>query len=256
MSRLHGDVRRSPVLSLALLLSLCAAGCSDGSDEGSPEDSDTMNDGSNAMMDGEGGAGSEMTAGQGGGGNAEGSGAQGGGSGAQGGGNDGAIAFSERGVCGARATGVITAEDFQIKEERYLLSDGGFGPDICVVSFDVTRVGDAPPGCDENAGQQTECLWTHLVRYDNPTVVLDENGVCANSELGMDADAIAAIDGFEVAYGYVFEYQGHNSVLMVYDEQLQRWEPGANAGWDEMTGDFLFDDRRGPCRYAAGTPAP
>jgi hypothetical protein len=88
------------------------------------------------------------------------------------------------------------------------------------------------------------------VQYDNPSVVLDENGVCANSELGMDADAIAALDGRQIAYGYVFEYQGHNSVLMVYNDERQSWEPGGNAGWDETTGDFLFDERRGFCNYA------
>jgi hypothetical protein len=230
---------RPSTVSLTFLLSLCAAACSDDPSAGNTPDDDTTG--------GEDNGGNQMTINEvegddptEPGGDAEGDG----------------MAFSERGVCGARATGVITAEEFQIKEERYLLSDGGFGPDICVVSFDVKRVGDAPPGCDENAGQQTECLWTHLVQYDNPTVVLDENGVCAKSELGMDADAIAAIEGLQMSYGYVFEYQGHNSVLMVYDAERGLWAPGTNAGWDEMTGDFLFDERRGPCRYAGGTPAP
>lgn len=252
MSCLRPNARRSLGSSLALLLSVCAAACSDDSNAGPTGNYDVNGD----TMGGDSGSGGEMTGGEGNASSSMGGGASTGGTGTGGSGTEGGTAFSERGVCGARATGVITVEDFQIEEERYLLSDGGFGPDICTVRFDVTRVGDAPPGCDENAGQQEECLWTHRVQYQNPTVVLDENGVCANSELGMDADAIAAIDGLQVSYGYVFEYQGHNSVLMVYDEELSLWGPGANAGWDEMSGDFLFDDRRGACRYAPGTPAP
>jgi hypothetical protein len=222
--------RRSPGPSLALLLSLCAAACSDDSTPAeAPDNSDSMDDMNDVSMGGTGGGDS------------------------QGDGTD----FSERGVCGARANGVVTVEDFQIKEERYLLGDEGRGSAICVVSFDVTRVGDAPPGCDESArvgGQQDECLWTHLVQYGNPTVAVDEDGVCTNSELEMNADAIAALDGLQVAYGYVFEYIGHNSVLMIYDNEQEIWEPGTNVGWDEMTGDFLFDERRGFCNYAPGAP--
>ena len=66
----------------------------------------------------------------------------------------------------------------------------------------------------------------------------------------MDADAIAALDGQQSAYGYVFEYQGHNSVIMIYNQERQTWEPGGNAGWDEMSGEFFFDERRGFCNYA------
>jgi hypothetical protein len=148
-----------------------------------------------------------------------------------------------------RSEGIVTTEAFDSYEEFYLLSDGGFGEHICVIRFDVTRVGEAPGGCEEFAGQQDECLWTHLVEYNNPSVVNDEGGVCANSELHMDEAAIAAIDGRQVAYGYVFEYQGHNSVLMTYNEDRAVWEAGVNAGWNEETGDFQFDRRDGFCSY-------
>jgi hypothetical protein len=46
---------------------------------------------------------------------------------------------------------------------------------------------------------------THLVEYSNPTVITDVDGVCSNSELGLDQAAIAAIDGSRAAYGFVFE---------------------------------------------------
>jgi hypothetical protein len=99
------------------------------------------------------------------------------------------------------------------------------------------------------AGQQDECLWTHQVEYQNPEVLLDVDGACENSDLEMDAAAIAALEGRQFAYGYVFEYQGHNSVLMTYSEERSAWEPGVNAGWTESTGDFQFDRRDGFCNY-------
>ncbi len=232
----------------ALLLSACTWACSDGSNDDGAESNGSVGGSGSVAMGGSGGValGGSGGVAMGGSGGAGGQTAGGG----QGGGN-GAI-FSEPGVCGVRATGVVTVDDFQVTEQRYLLGNDGFGPDICTISVQVTRAGDAPPGCDENAGQQTECKWTHLVQYDNPTVVLDQNGVCANSELGMDADAIAALDGVQMAFGYVFEFQGHNSVLMTYDDEEGIWKPGINVGWDETSGDFLFDERRGFCNYAPG----
>lgn len=157
--------------------------------------------------------------------------------------------FTETGVCGVRSVGIVTADSFETTEEIFLLGDEGLGDDLCIVRYTVSRVGDAPPGCDENAGQQDACLWTHLVEYSEPEVVLDENGVCENSELGMSQEAIDAIDGTQVAYGYVFEYQGHNSVLMIFDQETETWEAGVNAGWDEESGDFTFDRRDGFCSY-------
>jgi hypothetical protein len=114
--------------------------------------------------------------------------------------------------------------------------------DICVVRFDVARVGDAPGGCED-------CRWTHLVEYSNPTLVTDVDGVCANSELGLSAARIAEIEGSQAAYGYVFEYSGHNSVLLKYDAELDSWDPFGNATWDEETSAFRFDRRDGFCNY-------
>jgi hypothetical protein len=153
------------------------------------------------------------------------------------------------GVCGLRSEGTVTVDDFETYEELYLLGDEGFGEEVCIIRVDVVRVGEAPAGCDEMAGQQDECLWTHQVEYRNPEVVLDEDGACANSDLGMDAAAIAALEGQQLGYGYVFEYQGHNSVLMTYSEERSAWEAGVNAGWTESTGAFQFDRRDGFCDY-------
>ena len=152
-------------------------------------------------------------------------------------------------MCGLRSVGTVTTEDFESYEEFYLAGEEGLGDDVCVVRVDVVRVGDAPPGCDEMAGQQDECLWTHLVEYQNPEILLDEGGACADSDLGLDAAAVAALEGKQIAYGYVFEYQGHNSVLMTYNEETSTWEPGVNVGWTESTGAFEFDRADGFCNY-------
>lgn len=149
----------------------------------------------------------------------------------------------EQGVCGQRGQSpVTTTTSFEGFEELYLIADRGFGEDICVVRFDVVRVGDAPAGCED-------CRWTHLVEYSTPTLVTDVDGVCENSELGLSAARIAEIEGSQAAYGYVFEYSGHNSVLLKYDADLDTWDPFGNATWDEETSAFRFDRRDGFCNY-------
>jgi hypothetical protein len=157
--------------------------------------------------------------------------------------------FREVGVCGQRSEGTVTADSYVADEEFYLIGDEGFGEELCVVRFEVTRVGDAPPGCDESAGRQQECLWAHVVQYENPSVVTDRDGMCADSELALTASAIAEIEAQRVAYGYVFEFQGHNSVLMTYDYERAVWQADVNAGWDEASGAFRFDRRDGFCGY-------
>ena len=133
-------------------------------------------------------------------------------------------------------------------EEFYIIGDEGFGDDICVVRFDVERVGAAPDGCDDPAAD-VDCLWTHEIEYSNPSVMTDENGVCAKSELGLDAAAIAEIDGSRTAYGFVSEFVGHNSVILQYDAAMAKWIANGNATWDDETGAFRFDRRDGICNY-------
>lgn len=175
----------------------------------------------------------------------------GGAAGAQGeGGAAGESGFTRVGVCGQRGEATVdTEETFEGFQEYYIIDDSGLGDDICVVRFDVERAGDAPGGCEMFAGQQDECLWTHLVELKNPMITLDENGVCENSELGLDAAALMEIDGSQVAYGFVSQYAGHNSVLLKYDDSSETWVPNGNATWDPETGAFRFDRRDGFCNY-------
>jgi hypothetical protein len=158
------------------------------------------------------------------------------------GGAGGGSGFAESGVCGARGQSPVSADSFAGYEEFYLIGDRGFGTDICVVRFDVSRVGEAPAGCED-------CVWTHLVEYSNPQILTDVDGVCASSALGMDSARIGEIDGSQAAYGFVYEYSGHVSVLMKYDEATSTWGPNGNATWSEEAGELRFDRRDGICGY-------
>ncbi len=152
--------------------------------------------------------------------------------------------FDAVGVCGERGEATVDESTYDGYVEYYIIGDEGFGLDICIVRFEVSRVGDAPGGCDD-------CLWTHLLEYSNPAVLLDEDGVCARSELGLSLERMAEIAGTQVAVGFVREYAGHNSVLMKYQPETDSWEPNGNASWDDESSASRFDRRNGFCDYAA-----
>ena len=76
------------------------------------------------------------------------------------------------------------------------------------------------------------------------------DGVCASSALGMTSARMSEITSSIVSYGYVFEFSGHNSVLLKYQDAEQTWEPHGNANWDpEADPNFRFDNRTGACGY-------
>jgi hypothetical protein len=189
---------------------------------------------------GAGGSGGRSTAGTGGAGGADGAGDAGGAGDAEAG--SGSTEFSEVGVCGHRGEATVTATEFSGFEEYFLIGEEGFGSDICVVRFDVTRAGDPPDACPD-------CEWSHAVKLENARVVLDTNGVCANSQLGFDAEMIASLEGSEPAYGYVDEYAGHVSVLMKYDEERELWDAFGTATYDPDESTLKFERRNGFCNY-------
>jgi hypothetical protein len=162
----------------------------------------------------------------------------------------GSSKYTEVGVCGRRGMGTVDEDEFSGFEELYIIGEEGFGEDICVVRFEVERVGAAPEGCDDPAGD-VDCLWTHAVEISNPMVMTDENGVCEKSDLALTMAKLAELDGKRASYGFVSEFAGHNSVLMEYDEASKTWDAGANATWEQATGAFRFDSRDGVCMYAA-----
>jgi hypothetical protein len=151
------------------------------------------------------------------------------------------------GVCGERGEGTVDSESLSGFEERYILADEGFGDEVCIVRFELVSVGEAPDGCVDL--EDVPCEWAHEVERRNPEVVLDENGACAGGALGLGEEVLAELDGSRVAYGYVFEYVGHNSVLLVHDPATGTWNPAGNANWDDETGAFRYDRRDGLCDY-------
>ena len=243
-------------LLLAALLAASLVACSDdsgGDDDGSAGGGESGTSGQSAAGSGgragtSGGGASGTTGGTsaaGSGGRAAGTGGTGTGgtdAGAAGGGGG----FTDTGVCGQRGEATVNATEFSGFEEFYIIGEEGFGEDICIVRFDVARVGDAPAGCSD---ADVDCLWTHMVEFSNPSVVLDEGGVCADSELGLDAAAIAEIDGSRASYGFVSEFVGHNSVVMKYDEAMGIWDAYGNGTYDEAAEEFGFDRRDGLCDY-------
>ena len=263
------SVREVRVMVRLLLLAVAIAACSADSGDDSGDDSngaagsggsasqpagsgagDGRAGSGNAGSSGSGNAGSGMGA-SGNAGSAAGSGGKGtagsagmGKAGTGGGGSE----FAEVGVCGLRGMGTVTESEFSGTQELYIISDEGFGKDICVVRFDVKRAGAAPDGCDDPAGD-VDCLWTHMVELSNPMMITDEGGVCADSELGLDAAAIAKLVASRSAYGFVSEFAGHNSVLMKYDDASSKWDADGNASWNAETGAFKFDRRDGICNY-------
>jgi hypothetical protein len=193
--------------------------------------------GSQSGSGGSGGRGASAT----GGSTTGGSGGRGGstGSGGAGGG-----AFTMVGVCGQRGRATANATAYDGYEELFMIGDSGLGVDVCVVRFDVKRVGAAPDGC-------TDCMWTHLVEYSNPSVMTDTNGACANSDLALNATAIAAIVGSRVGLGFAPMFQGaHGSARMKYFDAMMTWDVSGNATWDPTMNDlFRYDNRDGLCNY-------
>ncbi len=151
--------------------------------------------------------------------------------------------YPNQGVCGQRGQATADATSFDGWEERYIIGESGFGTDVCVVRFTLKRVGDAPGGC-------TVCTWTQLLEYSNPSVVTDTDGVCAKSDVALDATAIAKVAGTRVALGFAKQLGGaHGSARMTYNDGTQTWDVTGNATWNETTKAFSFDYRDGLCNY-------
>jgi hypothetical protein len=151
--------------------------------------------------------------------------------------------FTRLGVCAQRGMATATATSYDGYEEFALIGDEGLGDPVCVVRFTVKRAGNAPAGC-------TDCSWTQLLEYTNPMTLTNVEGACANSDLALDAAAIAQINGSRVAIGFAREYQGaHGSARMKYFDAMMKWDVFGNATWDEATSAFRYDYRDGLCGY-------
>jgi hypothetical protein len=171
--------------------------------------------------------------------------------GAGGSGGSSGAGFTKSGICGERVEATVNVtdtfdglQDFQVISEESV-TNGMLDEYVCLIRFQVARIGRAPEGCVDLDG--ATCDWSHLVELKNPVVVTDVNGACANNELRYDATWIAQTDGSEVAYGYISGYEGHGDVVMRYHDG--QWNPYAIGYWFNGTGEFESEHRAGYCRY-------
>jgi hypothetical protein len=164
---------------------------------------------------------------------------------------DAAASWPNVGVCGERGQATADETSYDGSEERYIVGEEGFGNDVCVVRFDVKRVGDAPhaSGCKDPNGPKA-CDWTHLLEYSNPRVLTNTDGVCAKSDTALTAGAIAKIAGTRVEIGFAKQLTGFiASSRLKYSESTGAWELAGLASWGATTKAFSFSDRSGYCNY-------
>jgi hypothetical protein len=204
---------------------------------------------------GEGSGGAKSSGGVGGGsaGGATASGGAGGSTGGSSGTSSDAATWTNVGVCAVHCEATADATSFDGWEDRYIISDSGLGSDTdrpCVVRFDLKRVGPAlhASGCVDTLAKP--CEWTHLVEYSNPQVLVDLDGVCAKSDLGLTPEAVARIVGTRLEVGYLNQYAGaHGSVRMAYFDSKNAWDVAGNATWTASTNVLNYTFRDGFCNY-------
>ena len=200
-------------------------------------------------------AGSGGSAGSGAGGTATGGTTGQGGQGGQGGssgsgaGGTGGGGFVNAGACGERGMGTVTTTDYNGTAEFYIISEAGLGVDVCVVRFDVKRIGAAPAGCvDPTTGGA--CNWSHLVQFTNATVTTNTNGACdaSDSVPQLDSAGIAQINNSSVGRGFS-RIAAHGDSLMKYDASSSKWTVVGRASWNETSGSLGYNILTGACNY-------
>jgi len=210
--------------ALGLLVAIVSSGAACSSGDSSP----TGTGGGGGATGGSGGSGSGGTTGTGG-------------SGGSSGGTSGGLLNA--GQCGERGTATVNATTYNGSLEYFIIGDGGLGADVCVVKFDVARVGAAPAGC-------TGCNWSHLVELSNPTVVTNVNGACdANDGVpAIDAAGRTRLTGSRSARGFSHT-TGHGDALMKYDDAKMTWDGVGRANWDEAASALGYNISTGNCMY-------
>ena len=259
-------------LALSLILSATAFSCSEPADGGGDGGGATGGSATGGTATGGTATGGTATGGTATGGSATGGSATGGsgGSGVTGGSAGAATGGSatggaggsggmqtKRGICDQMAEATVTVDEYEGTEEFFILSqeaveDGRIddpmdADKICSITFDVTRSGTAPAGCEDSEGGP--CEWTHTVTYSNPEVRIGGDGACARSEIGWDQAWVDEMDGSTETYAYIYMFAGHDSVVLTYDDTQMSWIEIGRAYWEEATGAFDFRVRIGACRY-------
>ena len=136
-------------------------------------------------------SGSSLPSGTAGTGGGAGTGAGGTMGGTSGGGTGGGGSFINAGVCGERGMATVNTTAYDGTAEFYIIGEAGLGVDVCVVRYDVKRMGAAPASCADPT-TSTACAWSHTVTFSNPTVVTNEGGACDASDSVPALDAAGA----------------------------------------------------------------
>lgn len=213
---------RKPAAVLALFVTLAGGiACSSGG----------------ASPSGSGGGGATATGGSAGGNAGSGMGGGAAGTGGTGGG------FINAATCGERGSGTASPTTYDGTADFFIVGEAGLGSDVCVVRFDVKRVGAAPAGC-------TNCDWAHLVEFSNPTVITNVDGACdaSDSVPPLDAAGRAQLTGKRIGRGFS-RTTGHGDALMKYDESMLMWIGFGRANWDEPTSSLGYNIVSGTCSY-------
>lgn len=137
---------------------------------------------------------------------------------------------------------------YQGFEEVYITTGDDDPVDVCRIRYELRAVGEPSSAC-------AECSWDVLIERRNPSVIVDVDHACANSDLALDAAGVAAFEGEPVEYGYVDEFMGHSNVLVRLNRDRGTWEAVTFANWSETTGDLFYDRRDGFCGYGGDGPS-
>lgn len=128
-------------------------------------------------------------------------------------------------------------------EDQYILTAADDPVDVCRVRYELHAVAEPAVPCPI-------CEWDVVLEKRNPSVLVDLNNACANSDLGLDEAAISASVGERVAYGFAEESVGHASILMRYNIGSGRWQEYTVSNWDPAVSEFRYKRRDGMCFYA------
>ncbi len=142
------------------------------------------------------------------------------------------------GLLGREGAGQFETASYTGTEERFFVAEEGQGADVCRIHYDLTSVGPQRTDCED-------CLFAFDLQVGNAGVTVDEDPICLSL---WEVSDISELDGTQVGYGYVAEYLGHASVLML-DRGTGVWEPAAYATLDEETGALTYTWNEGYIAY-------
>lgn len=128
-------------------------------------------------------------------------------------------------------------------EEQYILTAEDDPEDVCRIRYELHAVAEPSVPC-------ANCEWDVVLERRNPTVVVNIDHACENSELGLSEAAIAAQVNERVAYGFAEESVGHADILMRYNNIARVWEGYTVSNWESATSRFRYNRRDGMCSFA------